>query len=90
MARIRPGRCPQRGFVFDAAAHADGEDPSPGDLAVCFACSGVMIIDMALGPRRPAPGDYAALAATHPAFHAETERFREALRLLHARTAACA
>jgi hypothetical protein len=90
MARIRPGRCPHCGFVFDAAAHSGGEDPSPGDLAVCFACAGVMVLDAALRPRRPAPGAYAALKLTHPVFYAETERFREALLLFHARAAGSA
>ena len=37
------------------------------------------------GAEAPAPGDYAALAVTQPVFYAETERFREARRLLHAR-----
>ena len=45
-----------------------------------------MVLDAALRPRRPPPGAYAALAVTHPAFHAKTERFREAVRLFHART----
>ena len=90
MARLRRGRCPHCGFVFDAAAHAGGEDPSPGDLAVCFKCAGVMILDAALRPRRPAPDACAALKVTNPVFHAETERFREAVRLFHARTAGSA
>ncbi len=90
MARIPPGCCPHCGFVFDAAAHGGGEDPSPGDLVVCFACAGVMVLDAALRARRPAPGDYAALKLTHPVFYAETERFREAVRLFHARTAGSA
>ena len=90
MARIPPGRCPHGGFVFDAAAHACGEEPSPGDLVVCFECAGVMALDAALRAHRPAPGDSAALAVTHPVFYAETERFREALRLFHARTAGSA
>ena len=90
MARIPIGRCPHCGFVFDASAHGGGEDPSPGDLAVCFACAGVMVLDAALRARRPAPGDYAALAVTHPVFYVETERFREAVRLFHASTAGSA
>jgi hypothetical protein len=38
------------------------------------------------GAEDPAPGDYAALAVTQPVFYAETERSREAWRLLHARS----
>ena len=90
MARIPRGRCPHCGVVFDAAAHEGGEDPSPGARAVCFECAGVMVLNAALRPRRPPPCAYAALAVSHPVFYAETERFREALRLFHARTAGSA
>ena len=38
------------------------------------------------GAEALAPGDCAALAITQPVFYAETERFREGRRLLHARS----
>lgn len=79
--RLFPTLCPHCGHLLDAATGLEaGTKPSPGDFSICLSCIEPLRFNDDLRPVAFAPGEYEALAQTHPAEHAELERGRRVMR----------
>lgn len=83
--RLFPTLCPHCGHLLDAATgFEDDAKPSPGDFSLCINCIEPLRFDDNLRPVGFAPGEYEALAQTHPREHAEMEHARRVARSIPA------